>query len=351
MTLVGTNTSTATNTFNGIQTYNHYQSDATQKNITAIPGGQADAVSLTKSYNEVTSANSGDGVKLTSAVAGYFQIVKNATANPIVVYPSTGDSINSLGVDTGIVLPPYCTREFRAQDTTKWEATSESVSTGDGSVSSPSYTFDSNPDTGFYHISATQFGASVGGALVAVVDNEGISPDSVRLRVAAGTPGTNVTAKHYGDGKDVTTVLTLTAVAFPIAGAANEAIGKLIYTFPAGAHIHYASYGSLALTGGGVVDAATPDVGIGSVIATGAVDVLGGTATFEDYVTGQTWAATCNGTVQTMGPLCATAGALAGISLNKTTDAKTVHLNMAAAWAGADTVSVTGTVTIRWTIM
>ena len=113
-------------------------------------------------------------------------------------------------------------------------------------------------------------------------------------------------------------------------------------------HIHSVTYQSVGFTGGGTVDADTPDVGIGSVIATGAVSVLGGTATFEDYITGSA-AADCSGTALVVGPVGAVAGIHTGISLNKAADVKAVHLNVADTWAGADTMTATGTVVIKWT--
>lgn len=165
-----------------------------------------------------------------------------------------------------------------------------------------------------------------------------------------GTPNTNVTAVEYGDGLNHTTELSFSAMAVPgPTAAANEAHGYLLYTFPAGAHIHEVTYMSVALQGGGTVDADTPDVGIGSVIATGAVAVLGGTATFEDYITGQT-AGDCAGTA-TVAMTAATAGYGTGISLNASGDTKTVHLNYADNWAGADTLAATGKVVLKWTKM
>jgi len=163
-----------------------------------------------------------------------------------------------------------------------------------------------------------------------------------------GVAGTNVTAVEYGDGVQHTTVLTLTNVAYTIAAAANEIVGALIYTFPAGVHLHKVTYMDVALQGGGVVNADTPDIGIGSVIGTGAFAVLGGTATFEDYVDGSA-AADCNGTATVVGPVGATAGILTGISLNAAADSKAINLNFAAGWTGADTVNATGTVVLEWT--
>ena len=52
-----------------------------------------------------------------------------------------------------------------------------------------------------------------------------------------------------------------------------------------------------------------------------------------------------------VGPIGATAGINTGISLNATGDTKAVHLNIADTWAGADTVTASGTITLTWTIM
>jgi hypothetical protein len=186
--------------------------------------------------------------------------------------------------------------------------------------------------------------------IAGVIDGTTARTGTIQNTTNVGTAGTNVTAVEHGDGVQHTTVLTLTNVAFTVAGAADEAIGALIYTFPAGVHLHKVSYMDVALQGGGVVDAATPDTGIGSIEATGAVAVLGGDSTFEDYIPG-TAAADCNGTATVVGPVGATAGVLTDISLNAATDTKTVHLNIAASWAGADTVNATGTVVLEWTTL
>lgn len=176
-----------------------------------------------------------------------------------------------------------------------------------------------------------------------VVDGVLLKDGGVLSNAAVGTVASNVTAVHYGDGRNFTTVLTIADLEFAVAAAANEAIGKLIYTFPAGAHLLSATSMDISLQGDGTVDADTPDVGIGTVIATGAVAVLGGTATFEDIIDGQT-ATNCSGT--------ATKAFLKpDDELSVAADVKAVHLNIADGWAGADTVTASGTVVFKWTIM
>ncbi len=158
-----------------------------------------------------------------------------------------------------------------------------------------------------------------------------------------------VSVATTGDGRDFTTVLTLTNfIVGALAGAAAAlALGNKVFTFPAGAHLHYASYMSIGLTAVGTTK--TPDVGVGSVIASGAVAVLGGTATFEDYITGQT-AADIAGTPAVKTSV-ATAGALTGISVNEAASVKDVFLNAAATWSANNTGNLlaNGKITLKWT--
>lgn len=166
-----------------------------------------------------------------------------------------------------------------------------------------------------------------------------------------GAVAAGVEAQEFGDGRNFTTVLDFTDLVMgSTGGAANKAMGKLLYTLPAGAQVVEAVNMEVALNNAsGELDADTPDIGVGSVIATGAVAVLGGTATFEDYVTGQT-AADANGTV-TKKLSAATAGALTGIALNGAAAAKTIHLNVADGWAADEPVLATGRVVVKWTLM
>jgi hypothetical protein len=158
-----------------------------------------------------------------------------------------------------------------------------------------------------------------------------------------GTANTSVTASESKAGQQHVTTLTFTDLAISaIAGAADEAVGKLLYTLPAGATLVRAAYMEVSLSStGATIDADTPDVGIGTTIASGAVAVLGGTAAFENIITGQTLANT-TGTASAVGvtnaPLVIT-----------TTGSHLVYLNVADGWAGSDAgLKATGTVILEW---
>lgn len=161
-----------------------------------------------------------------------------------------------------------------------------------------------------------------------------------------GTSGTGVTAKEYGDGNRHVTVLSISDLELiaPV-GVASLADGKKIYTLPVGAVIVRGSkidVDLLATDDPQVCNADTPDLGIGTVIGSGAVAVLGGTATFENIMTGQTMN-DCDGTneVKTVDTAL----------VIETAGSHDIFLNVADAWAGADTIVANGTVTIVWDLL
>lgn len=167
--------------------------------------------------------------------------------------------------------------------------------------------------------------------------------------INVGTLLAGITAVEQGDARQHQSVLTLATTLPAIAGGAALGVGKLIYTFPAGVIVIHSVYMNAILTAAdGNIDADTPDVGIGTVIASGVVSVLSGTGTFEDQVTGQT-ATDCTGTaiLKTTAP---TAGAAFII---EAADAHTLHLNVADSWAasGETDCPLTGTVIINWDFM
>ncbi len=105
---------------------------------------------------------------------------------------------------------------------------------------------------------------------------------------AAGTVGAaTVSANEYGNGVDRLTVLTLTSFAVGTSGDnANLALGAKIYTWPTGVNIlvEWAAI-SGGLTAAISVTTDTPEVGIGTVVATGAAATLT-TATWENIIDG-----------------------------------------------------------------
>jgi hypothetical protein len=204
-----------------------------------------------------------------------------------------------------------------------------------------------NAPIGSFFIQATQSGGAITAINIWLKTTSTVwERFTVGAGQGAGTAGTGVTAVEYGTARSHVTVLTVSSTLGAIAGGANLALGKLVYTLPAGAQIVKAAYMSMALDEvDGNITADTPDVGLGSVIASGAVALLGGTATFEDMITGQT-AADCNGT--------ATVKTIAGqIFVTEAAGAKTVHFNVADGWAagGETACPIAGTIVIEWVAM
>ena len=165
-------------------------------------------------------------------------------------------------------------------------------------------------------------------------------------RANIGSVPSYVTAQEFGNQRQHTTVLTVDTTLGAIAGGANLGLGKLIYTLPAGACVIESAYMSMAITQTqGNITADTPEVGVGTVVASGAVAVLSGTATFENILTGQV-AADCNGT--------ATVKTVADqVLVIETGGAHTVYLNVADGWAASGDAAaiLRGTVTLRWSNM
>lgn len=191
---------------------------------------------------------------------------------------------------------------------------------------------------GAYFLAATGDGS----ASNPFVPGVAMVPNSLNVGVAPA----GVTAQEFGNGYDQVTVLAISTTLPSIAGGANLGVGKLIYTLPAGSEAIEVTYMSVAITQtAGHINANTPDVGLGSVIASGAVAVLDGTGTFEDILTGQT-AANCTGT-----PTVKTAIPTGGTDLvTEAAGSKAVYLNAAANWAASGDAAaiLTGTVVLHW---
>lgn len=168
----------------------------------------------------------------------------------------------------------------------------------------------------------------------------------------AGVQGAStLSVKEFGDGKHIITEITLTDfVVGALAGAAADlAVGSLLYEHPTGQHLKIASaLSALSLTAAGT--AVNTDLGLGSVVATGAVAVLSGTATFEDVLTGQTVATAAAGGAAVSVIANPTAGVQTGIALNGTTSEKSLYLNAAGTWNADNTGNLTasGKIILIW---
>jgi len=167
--------------------------------------------------------------------------------------------------------------------------------------------------------------------------------DPISTTVNLGTANTGTTAAEYGDGIQHTTVLAVNTTLPAITGGAAQGVGKLLYTLPAGAEVIDVSYMNIAITQSeGNINADTPAVGLGSVIATGAISDFTGHATFDDLITGQT-AADCNGT--------ATVKTIADqIFVSEAAGSKAINFNAANTWAasGDSAAAISGTVVLHW---
>lgn len=151
----------------------------------------------------------------------------------------------------------------------------------------------------------------------------------------------------FFDGSRYRTRFTCTAVQFGTqADNASLGSGLLIYTFPSAPAIRVLGghmYGTLLGTGSVLTD--TPEVGLGTVIASGAIATLGaGAATMEDILGPFVAASINNGVVSGK-------DAVSGIKAIAAGGTKTVHLNIADGWADITTagvVSFTGVIEIEW---
>ena len=168
-------------------------------------------------------------------------------------------------------------------------------------------------------------------------------PDKGLLETNVGAVDSYSAAEEDGVAAFHRTTLALTGALGAIAGGAALGVGRLLYTFPAGAiRVVSAYFNGVAITQSEAnITADTPDVGLGTVIASGAVEILSGTGTFESILTGQTFA-DCDGTATL-------AGAASSLVIDAA-DAHTVYLNVADTWAasGDAAATISGEVILTW---
>ena len=172
---------------------------------------------------------------------------------------------------------------------------------------------------------------------------------ALRSTANAGTAGTGITAIEYGDGVNHVTHLTLADFAVGDSGDnAALALGALVYTFPAGViQVNSASL-AVGVTIDNATDTDTPEIGLGTVVGSGANATLGAVgATSENILEGSA-TADCAGTVELVADI-----PTANVPLIiPTASVHTVYLNLADTWADLDAASALtadGTIVLNWT--
>ena len=89
--------------------------------ITATGTTQSDAFAVVAEMNYFSTVASGTGAILDSSIGqGERQVIYNGGANQLTVYPHSTAQINSLGTNTGILLPIRTTCEFVRIGPTLW---------------------------------------------------------------------------------------------------------------------------------------------------------------------------------------------------------------------------------------
>jgi hypothetical protein len=169
----------------------------------------------------------------------------------------------------------------------------------------------------------------------------------IQMTALGSSPVATSVVAEYGDGKRITTVLTLTNfIVGALNGAVSLALGNICYSFPAGVHLFLTSYFSLSFTCAST--ATTGKCGLGSTIGTGAITTL--STTMEDYVIDTTAVTGATGGAASVTMVAPTAGFGTGIALNIAASVKDVYLNAAASWAAGNTgnLTATGTIVLNW---
>ena len=150
------------------------------------------------------------------------------------------------------------------------------------------------------------------------------------------------------------TVITVPTFSFTTTSAAKS-VGQLVYTFPAGRIIVFGAMISTTLTTGAATSSTAGEIGLGSVIGSGANATLGAVgATSEDIMEGTTIAncvaSTANAITKGNHSIVgADHGATAVWPLNGTSTNVPVYFNLATTFAGTAGCTVSGTtISLLW---
>lgn len=138
-------------------------------------GGQGSATQTSFGYNEFTTvATAGDSGKLpTGVVAGRVTVLNDGAAT-MDLYPATGGTINDGGANVAVQIAPGNEVTFVAITTTNWETDAQTIAAGNGTAALPSFTFESDADSGLYRIGANNIGVAANGAKVLDIATTGL---------------------------------------------------------------------------------------------------------------------------------------------------------------------------------
>ena len=314
--------------------------------ITPAGSTQGDATTATADDLFVTSASADQGILLKARPFGSKYSVTNGSSVNIKVYPHSGAKINNGTANAAVIVAPGQKVDFVAFDADDWLANYPDLASGTQDPSFDDPTMDDPTMDDPVVDDATLDDITVG--QVKTADNVGTV-----------TTGATTTAVEYGWDNYHVTRLTMTAFAIGTSGDnANLALGAKFYTFPAGAIM--VDFTSLS---GGVtcaisVTTDTPEIGIGTVVASGAAATLT-TATWENLVDGGAAGATTDADA-VLADVAGTAIQKANLSTIRPIiqasggAARDLFLNIADGWAdvtAAGACTFTGTITIGWRLL
>ena len=179
-----------------------------------------------------------------------------------------------------------------------------------------------------------------------VLQNVG-SATSGNTMVTAGDFASEIT-NYSVDGINFKSIISVKQFTKNISADAALAFGQKIAIFPKGIikvkdillDANLSTPTGLSSTAG--------EIGLGTVVGSGAVAVLSGTATFEDILTGQTMSNLVAGTPNDETAQVDTDGILDGSGT-----AKSMFLNVASTWnqTAAEDVTIDATATVFWTFL
>lgn len=115
-----TTTITGTAVVTGTLNVSSYTLKSVANTLTAVGTTQADALALTKDYNNVTVGATTTGVKLPVAQTGMDITVRNSVANTIHIYAAASETLNGTAGATGLNLDASTGTRCVAMSTSVW---------------------------------------------------------------------------------------------------------------------------------------------------------------------------------------------------------------------------------------